>query len=177
MTSPASVPPRRRIRLGISACLLGDEVRYDGGHKRDAFLTDVLGPQVEWVKVCPEVEVGMGTPREPIQLVDENGAIHLRAVTTGIDHTASMTAYAASRVEALAAAGISGFVLKADSPSCGPSGVRVVDRSGTENRSGTGLFAQALAARFPGLPIVDERQLADPAMRDAFLARVFAYSR
>jgi uncharacterized protein YbbK (DUF523 family) len=175
MTSPASIPPRRRIRLGISACLLGDEVRYDGGHKRDEFLTSVLGPMVEWVKVCPEVEVGMGTPREPIHLVQENGVIRLRAVTTGIDHTASMTAYAASRVEALAAAGLSGFVLKADSPSCGPIGVRVVDRSGTETDSGIGLFAQALTARFPGLPIVDERQLADPSARNEFLARAFAY--
>ena len=177
MTPHASTPPSRRIRLGISACLLGDEVRYDGGHKRDAFLTDVLGPLVEWVKVCPEVEVGMGTPREPIRLVDESGVIRLRAVTTGIDHTASMTAFAAHRVEALAAAGLSGFVLKADSPSCGPSGVRVVDGSGTETRSGIGLFAQALAARFPDLPMADERQLADPAVREDFLARVFAYQQ
>jgi uncharacterized protein YbbK (DUF523 family) len=176
MASHASAPPRRRIRLGISACLLGDSVRYDGGHKRDAFLTTLLGPLVEWVTVCPEVEVGMGTPREPIRLVEEGGVIRLRTVTTGIDHTASMTAFAVRRVETLAAAGLSGFVLKADSPSCGPSGVRV-DGSGTETGSGSGLFAQILAARLPDLPIADERQLADPARREDFLARVFAYGR
>jgi uncharacterized protein YbbK (DUF523 family) len=161
MTSPASVPPRRRIRLGISACLLGDEVRYDGGHKRDAFLTTILAPLVEWVKVCPEVEVGMGTPREPIHLVNEGGGIRLQTVTTAIDHTDSMTAFAAKRVDALAAENLSGYILKAGSPSCG--------------LAGPGLFAQALLARFPDLPIADEEQLADPEFRENFLARVFAY--
>src|SRR5258708_7792245 len=111
--------PEPRIRLGISACLLGDEVRYDGGHKRDPFLTTVLGPFVEWVKVCPEVEVGMGTPRESIRLVDQHGAIRMLTVKTGIDHTASMTAYSARKAKELAAEDLSGYVLKKDSPSCG----------------------------------------------------------
>src|SRR5712672_2811301 len=93
-----------RIRIGISACLLGDEVRYDGGHKRDTFLTETLGPLVEWVKVCPEVESGMRTPREPIRLVDEGGVIRLRTVKTGVDHTASMTVYAATKTAALTGA-------------------------------------------------------------------------
>src|SRR6185369_3930997 len=120
----------RRIRLGISACLIGDEVRHDGGHKRDTYLADVLGPLVEWVKVCPEVEIGMGTPREPIELVNESGPIRLLTVTTRIDYTASMTAFAASRADALAAEGLSGFILKSHSPSCGLIGVKVhsVDR-------------------------------------------------
>jgi uncharacterized protein YbbK (DUF523 family) len=173
MSAAPNPPASPRIRLGTSACLLGDEVRYDGGHKRDAFLTTVLGPLVEWVNVCPEVEVGMGTPREPIRLVDEGGIIRLRAVETGVDHTASMTAYAAQRVAALA--DLSGYVLKSASPSCGLTDVRVWQRDGSTSPTGVGLFARALLARFPDLPIVDERQLADPKVRQDFLDRVFAY--
>src|ERR1700716_3864862 len=102
MTTPARTATAERIRIGVSACLLGDEVRYDGGHKRDPFLTDVLAPFVEWAKVCPEVEIGMGTPRESIRLTDEAGRIRLRTVKTGVDHTDAMTAYAARRTHALA---------------------------------------------------------------------------
>src|SRR5437868_5305776 len=127
------------IRIGVSSCLLGDQVRYDGGHKRDAFLIDALGPMVEWVKVCPEMEVGMGTPREPIRLVDGGGVIRLRTVRTGIDHTESMAAYAARRAEALAGERLSGFVLKAESPSCGVIGVKVHTAEGTSTPSGVGL--------------------------------------
>jgi uncharacterized protein YbbK (DUF523 family) len=166
----------RRIRLGISACLLGDEVRHDGGHKRDTYLTDVLGPLVEWVKVCPEVEIGMGTPREPIRLVDDDGRIRLLSVTTRVDHTASMAAYAARRADALAVEGLSGFVLKTDSPSCGMTGVKVHRTDGSSTRTGVGLFARALLARFPDLPIEEEGRLADPRRRDQFLERVLAYN-
>jgi uncharacterized protein YbbK (DUF523 family) len=169
------MPQSRRVRLGISACLLGDEVRYDGGHKRDTYLTDVLGPLVEWVKVCPEVEIGMGTPREPISLVDEDGQISLLSVTTRVDHTASMTAYAARRADALAVEDLSGFILKTDSPSCGLIGVKVHTADGRSTRTGVGLFAQALLARFPDLPIEEEGRLADPQRRAQFLERVFAY--
>jgi uncharacterized protein YbbK (DUF523 family) len=169
--------PAPRIRLGISACLLGDEVRYDGGHKRDPFLTTVLGPLVEWVKVCPEVEAGMGTPREPIHLVNEGGTIRLLTVTTRIDHTASMTAYAAQKAHALAAEDLCGFILKAESPSCGPAGVKVHPDAAPATKTGIGLFAQALLARFPDLPIEDEHGLADPQRREQFLERVSAYHR
>jgi uncharacterized protein YbbK (DUF523 family) len=165
----------RRIRLGISACLLGDEVRHDGGHKRDTYLTDVLGSLVEWVKVCPEVEIGMGTPREPIRLVDEDGRIRLVSVTTRVDYTASMSAFAARRADALAVEGLSGFVLKTDSPSCGMTGVKVHSTDGSSTRTGIGLFAKALRARFPDLPIEEEGRLADPQRRAQFLERVFAY--
>jgi uncharacterized protein YbbK (DUF523 family) len=151
------------IRIGVSACLLGDEVRYDGGHKRDQSLIDLFGPDVEWVKVCPEVEIGMGTPREPIQLVDERGAIRLVGVTSGTDHTAAMTAYAAKKVDALAAEDLSGYILKAGSPSCG--------------LAGPGLFARALLDRFPDLPIEEEGHLANPRQRERFLEQVLAYHR
>ena len=131
-----------RIRIGISACLLGDQVRYDGGHKRDGFLADVLGPLVELVKVCPEVEIGMGTPRESIRLTDEDGRIRLLTVKTGIDHTDAMTAYAARRTRALAGADLCGYVLKKDSPSCGMTRVKVYRGSGPPARR----------ARCPGPP-------------------------
>ena len=109
-----------RPRIGISACLLGDEVRFDGGHKRDQFLTAVLAPHVEWVRVCPEVEVGMGTPREPLRLVrDGDGSVRMIATRTGVDHTASLTAWSRRRLDQLASEHLSGYVLKKDSPSCG----------------------------------------------------------
>ena len=148
MTPPNPKTTNTRIRIGVSACLLGDEVRYDGGHKRNAFLTDTLGPLVEWVKVCPEVESGMSTPREPIRLVDENGTIRLRSVKTGVDHTASMTTYADARVAALAAEDLCGYILKKDSPSCGMTRVKVYGGEGSAVEVGVGIFAQALLTRF-----------------------------
>jgi uncharacterized protein YbbK (DUF523 family) len=164
-----------RIRIGISACLLGDEVRYDGGHKRDPILADVLGPFVEWVKVCPEVEIGLGTPRESIRLTDEDGRIRLVTVKTGVDHTDAMTAYAARRTDALAGAGLCGYVLKKDSPSCGMTRVKVYDGKGRPSRTGVGVFAAALLARFPHLPVEEEGRLADPRRLENFLERAFAY--
>jgi len=170
-------PASPRIRIGVSACLLGDEVRYDGGHKRDPFLADVLGAFVEWVKVCPEVEIGMGTPRESIRLTDEAGRIRLLTVTTGVDHTDAMTAYAARRTAALADADLCGYVLKQDSPSCGMARVKVYGGTGPPSRTGVGLFAAALLARFPHLPVEEEGGLADPRLRENFIERVFAYRR
>lgn len=159
-------------RVGVSACLLGDPVRYNGGHKRHAWLVDVLGREVEWVPVCPEVEIGLGTPRETIDLVrSDDGAVRLLTTTTRVDLTERMRQFAADRVEALAALDLSGFVLKADSPSCGLHGVRVV---GSDD-PGRGLFAEALVARLPRLPVVDERALEDPERRAAFVTHVRAY--
>ena len=137
----------------------------------------MLGPLVEWVKVCPEVEVGMGTPREPIRLVDDHGVIRLLTVKTGIDHTASMTAYSAKRATALAAEDLCGYVLKKDSPSCGMTRVKVYAGTAPGRRIGVGLFAQALLARFPHLPVEDEGRLTDPRLRENFVERVFAYRR
>jgi uncharacterized protein YbbK (DUF523 family) len=166
------------IRIGVSACLLGDEVRYDGGHKRDDILTHLLGPLVEWVKVCPEVEVGMGTPREPIHLVGRDGRIRLLTVNTGIDHTDAMTAYAARKMDTLAAERLSGYVLKKDSPSCGMARVNVsAGDGGPPTASGVGVFAAALLARFPDLPVEEEGRLRIRRLREEFIARVFAYHR
>ena len=137
----------------------------------------MLGPLVEWVKVCPEVESGMGTPRESIRLVDERGTIRLLTVKTGVDHTASMTAYSARKVMELAAEDLCGYVLKKDSPSCGMTRVKVYSGREPGKRTGVGVFAQALLARFPHLPVEEEGRLTDPRLRENFIERVFAYRR
>ena len=153
-----------RPRIGVSSCLLGERVRYDGGDKRDAWLVDELGPRVEWVPVCPEVEAGFGTPREPMQLERRGGRMALVTVESGRDVTDVLSAFAERRTGELAAASLDGYVFKAGSPSCGVDGVR-------------GLFADAVMQRLPDLPAVDERQLADPAARGRFVERVFARFR
>jgi FdhD protein len=164
-----------KLRIGISSCLLGDEVRFDGGHKRDASLIETLSPFVEWVRVCPEVELGLGVPREPVRLVSTAGDTRMVGVDSGIDHTEGMRAYARRRVEELAAMGLSAYVLKSKSPSCGPGDVKVYGDSGAPPQAGTGLFAAALSERFPDLPIEDESRLADAATRIRFLERASAY--
>jgi FdhD protein len=165
----------KRVRIGISSCLLGDEVRFDGGHKRDASLLEALDPYVDWVPVCPEVELGLGVPREPVRLVSAPGGPRMIAVHTAVDHTGPMQEYARRRVNELARANLSGYVLKAKSPSCGLYGVSVYDEAGTASATGTGLFAAALRRRLPDLPVEDEIRLADASVRDAFLARARSY--
>jgi uncharacterized protein YbbK (DUF523 family)/uncharacterized protein YbgA (DUF1722 family) len=188
------------VRVGISRCLLGERVRYDGGHKHDPFLTETLARYVEFVPVCPEVEVGMGTPREPIRLVELGGEIRLRGVRSDIDHTAEMRRYARRRARELAACNLSGFVLKKDSPSCGMEHVKVWQgtgagaddssrrstaaarsRGGTARgravRRGVGLFALALLEALPNLPVEDEGRLSEPSLRENWVERVFAYHR
>jgi uncharacterized protein YbgA (DUF1722 family)/uncharacterized protein YbbK (DUF523 family) len=162
------------IRVGISACLLGEEVRYDGGHKRDSFLTDVLGEFVQFVRVCPEVEAGFGTPREAMHLRHE---LRLVTVKTNRDVTAQMDRFIRQRVPELEADDLSGYVLKKNSPSCGLERVKVYDRHGVAGTRGRGLFAEALVRRFPLLPVEEEGRLNDPRLRENFIERVFAYSR
>ena len=170
-----AAPPRPRV--GISSCLLGEAVRYDGGHKRDATLAGVVGPLVEWVPVCPEVEMGLGVPRPPMQLVQLGTTTHLITPSTGDDHTALMTSWSTRRLDELAAARLSGYVLKGRSPSCGLAAVPIFDASGEPAGASRGLFAAALVTRFPHLPIAEETTLADPDQRSDFLARVFAHHR
>jgi uncharacterized protein YbgA (DUF1722 family)/uncharacterized protein YbbK (DUF523 family) len=167
----------RPIRVGISACLLGHEVRFDGGHKRDAFLTETFGRFVEWVPVCPEVECGLGTPRESMRLVRVEDGVRLITVKSAVDLTTQLERFSRSRVSALAREGLSGYVLKKDSPSCGLERVKVYDHHGTPARGGRGLFAAALVDTFPHLPVEEEGRLADPRLRDNFVERVFAYWR
>ncbi len=166
----------RPIRIGVSSCLLGCKVRFDGGHKRDDFLVDTFGQWVQWVPVCPEVEVGMGTPRESIRLVAGGDGVRLLAPKSGSDWTEAMTSFAAARVAGLADEELCGYVLKKDSPTCGMERVKVYG-AGMPTRSGRGVFAAALLARFPHLPVEEEGRLCDPRLRGNFVERVFAYHR
>jgi uncharacterized protein YbgA (DUF1722 family)/uncharacterized protein YbbK (DUF523 family) len=153
-------------------------VRFDGGHKRDHFLNEVLGPHVEWVRVCPEVEVGMGTPRETLRLVrDGDGAVRMMTTRTAIDWTPRMRRWSERRLEELAREDLSGYVLKKDSPSCGMERVKIYGGSGMPARTGRGIFADALLARFRNLPVEEEGRLGDARLRENFLERVFAYWR
>jgi len=149
-------------RVGVSACLLGEAVRWDGRHKREEWIVRDLAAVVTLVPVCPEVEMGLGVPRPPIR-IDGDG--RLVTVDGGVDLTARMARFAADRLAALE--GIAGFVLKANSPSCGKTGVPHGDHA-----TGPGLFAAALLRRFPDLPVEDEVRLRDPAIRAAFLRRI-----
>ena len=174
---------RGRPRVGISRCLLGDEVRYDGGHKRDDLLISTLGSLDQWVAVCPEVEAGMGTPREAIDLVASDDGVTVAAarvrvlgVSSRIDWTETMVMFSAARVRELLDQDLDGYVLKADSPSCGLERVRVHRENGV-SRDGRGLFAEALVTAFPDMPIEDERRLGDPVVRDAFIVQVFERRR
>ncbi len=168
-------PGHRNVRLGVSACLLGQAVRYDGGHKRDSFLTETLGPFVEWVPVCPEVEIGLPIPRTPIRLVGAARAPRLVVETTGDDLTERMRRYASAKARELEALGLCGYVLKSGSPSCGLLGVPVYREDGERSSGdGRGLFAAALAERLPALPIEEEGRLADPVVQRNFIERVLA---
>ena len=167
---------RETLRIGISQCLLGDKVRYDGGHKCDSFLIEALGRHVEWVPVCPEVELGLGTPREPMRLVGDLQAPRLVTITTGIDHTDAMNRFARQRVRQLEALDLSGYVFKADSPSCGITQVPLFNQD-IETNDGVGLFARAFIEYFPLIPIEEESRLHDPQAVNSFLERVLAYRR
>jgi uncharacterized protein YbbK (DUF523 family)/uncharacterized protein YbgA (DUF1722 family) len=168
---------RERIRLGISACLLGEPVRFDGGHKRDPFLVESLGQFVDWVPVCPEVESGLDAPRESMRLVQADGRIRLLTNKTAQDHTTRMRSYARRRVEELVDGELCGFVLKKDSPTCGLERVKVYGAAEVPAKSGRGLFADALVTRFPLLPVEEEGRLNDPRLRENFVERIFAYRR
>ena len=166
---------KRPIRIGISACLLGQPVRFDGGHKRDAFLTETFGRFVEWVPICPEAECGFGTPREAMRLVGAEDGVRMLTIKSRVDLTTAMERYSRSRVAALAREDLSGYVLKKDSPSCGLERVKVYDHHGKCARTGRGLFATALVNAFPHLPVEEEGRLTSPGLRDNFVERVFAY--
>jgi uncharacterized protein YbgA (DUF1722 family)/uncharacterized protein YbbK (DUF523 family) len=177
MKTPAVERSVAPVRVGISSCLLGENVRFDGGHKRDRFLTDTLAQFVEWVPVCPEMEMGLGAPRESLRLVGDALDPRLVAPKSGSDHTEGMKAYARDRFEILEGLELSGYLLKSDSPSCGMERVRVYGDASMPMKKGAGIFARALMERFPLLPVEEEGRLHDPAIRESFFERLFAYRR
>jgi len=180
-TTPEQSAPTSRspetLRIGISRCLLGDEVRFDGGHKRDSFLTDTFSQFVEWVPVCPEFEAGLGIPREAMRLVGTPEAPRLITIKTKKDHTDLLHRYAKQKVQELEHFDLDGFVFKKDSPSCGVHRVRIYNDAGMPNRQGRGLFAHTYIERNPLVPIEEDGRLNDPVLRENFVERVFCFHR
>ena len=167
----------RKIKLGISTCLLGENVRFDGGHKLDRFLTNTLGQYVEYVPVCPEVECGLPVPRESMHLEGDPDAPRLVTSRTKQDMTEKMVNWARRRVADLEKEGLMGFIFKSDSPSSGMERVRVYNEKGMPVKKGVGMFARAFMEHFPLLPVEEEGRLHDPKLRDNFIERIFALAR
>lgn len=165
------------IKIGISQCLLGDRVRYDGTHKRDHFLVDTLGSYISYVPVCPEVECGMPTPRESLRLVGNPECPRLVTRQSGRDYTNQMMTWANTRLDELAKADLCGFIFKKGSPSSGLFRVRVYTEDGIPGRVGTGIFAGEFKKRFPLIPVEEEGRLNDPKLRENFIEQIFSMKR
>jgi len=168
-----------RIRVGISSCLLGNSVRFDGGDKHNSYVTHTLNNYFDFQTFCPEVEAGMSIPRPPIHLVRDNNVISIKEVKNWQnDHTKRLQDFCTTtdkRIEPLC-----GFILKKDSPSCGMERVKVYNKQQPKSppmRVGTGVFAAYLKKHYPLLPLEDEGRLNDPVLRENFIERVFIYHR
>lgn len=167
-----------KIRLGISSCLLGNKVRYDGQHKYDIWLVEQLGPYVEYVPVCPEVECGLPVPREAMRLVGSAENPKLITINSKIDHTDRMKKYSETRIEKLAREQLCGFVFKSKSPSSGMERVKIYpEKGGAASKTGVGLFAREFMNTFPLLPVEEEGRLHDPTIRENFIERIFIVQR
>lgn len=165
------------IRILISSCLLGENVRYDGGHKKDALLVETLGPFVEWVPICPEVDYGLPTPREAMRLIGDPDAPRLVTSKGWEDHTGGMLRWSLSRLRELEALDLCGYICKKDSPSSGMTRVKVYGETGVPSRTGAGIFTKAFMDRFPLLPVEEEGRLHDPVLREMFIGKVFTLRR
>jgi uncharacterized protein YbgA (DUF1722 family)/uncharacterized protein YbbK (DUF523 family) len=167
-----------KIRLGVSSCLLGAKVRYDGGHQFNRYLHDVLGEYVEYVPVCPEVEVGLPVPRDTMRLVtDDNVDVRLVFSRSGEDMTERMEAWAKERIRLLENEQLDGFVFKSKSPSSGMERVKVYGANGMPRKNGTGIFARVFIDSFPLLPVEEEGRLNDPKLRENFITAIFTMRR
>ncbi|HID83203.1 MAG TPA: DUF523 domain-containing protein [Chromatiales bacterium] len=166
-----------KIKIGISSCLLGNEVRYDGGHKRDANVIDELGKYFDFVAFCPEVETGMGVPRKPVHLVRRGKEIlALQVDNHARDFTRQLKVFSHDTHRKISE--LCGFILKENSPSCGMQSVRVYQDNAVDemlDREGEGIFARSLKKQFPRLPLEEEDGLHDPVLRKNFVECVFAY--
>jgi uncharacterized protein YbgA (DUF1722 family)/uncharacterized protein YbbK (DUF523 family) len=165
------------FRIGISSCLLGNEVRWNAGHKLDKYLTRTLGMFVEYVPVCPEVEVGLGIPRESMRLVGDPDAPRLITFKSKTDHTERMLAWANKRVMELEKEDLCGFIFKSDSPSSGMIRVKVYNDKGMPHKVGIGIFARAFMEHFPLIPVEDDGRLNDPSIRENFILQIFTLKR
>ena len=167
--------PREKIRIGISSCLIGNKVRYDGSHKRDRYIVDTLGRFFEWVSVCPEVEYGLPVPREAMRLERNPGSPRIVTISTGIDHTEGMLRWARKKLKDIESDNLCGFIFKSRSPSSGIRGVKVYANSKLLNRRGIGIFGAAFIEHFPLMPVIDDDMLHDPRLRKKFMERVLVY--
>lgn len=165
------------IKIGVSRCLLGEAVRYDGGHKHDRFITDTLGQYVQYVPVCPEVECGLPIPREAMHLTGTPEAPRLVTVKTGRDHTERMVRWAKERLAGLDREGLCGFIFKSNSPSSGMERVKIYTGQGMPVKKGRGIFAGIFMDRFPLIPVEDDGRLHDPGLRENFIERIFTLQR
>jgi uncharacterized protein YbgA (DUF1722 family)/uncharacterized protein YbbK (DUF523 family) len=166
-----------RIIIGVSACLLGENVRWNGGHARDRFITDILSQYVDFVQVCPEVEAGFPVPRETFRLVGDPENPRLVTSKNKVDHTDRMRRWAAKRVAELEKENLCGFIFKKDSPNSGLFRVKVYSDSGMPVKQGVGLFARAFTERFPRVPVEEEGRLHDPVLRETFIELIFTLKR
>ena len=163
--------------VGISPCLLGKKVRYDGGQRRNRYITDILGKYFAWIPVCPEVEYGLGIPREPMQLVGDRAKPRIVTISTGIDHTDGMVKWVENKLVELEKEDLCGFIFKSKSPSSAIRGVRIISPSGGECGVGPGIFGGAFIKHFSLIPAIDDEQLGNPVLRKDFLEKVFALKR
>ena len=166
-----------KIKIGISSCLLGNAVRYDGGHKLDRFLRDTLGQYVEYVPVCPEAECGLGIPREAMRLEGQADSPRLVTRQTRVDKTEMMVRWAQKRVAELEGENLCGFIFKSDSPSSGMERIKVYDEKGMPAKTGVGIFARIFMEHFPLLPVEEEGRLHDTQLRENFIERIFTLQR
>jgi uncharacterized protein YbgA (DUF1722 family)/uncharacterized protein YbbK (DUF523 family) len=166
-----------KFRIGISSCLLGNEVRWNAGHKLDRYLTRTLGQFVEYVPVCPEVEVGLGIPRESMRLVGDPENPRLITFKSKTDHTDRMLTWAKKRVRELEKENLCGFIFKSDSPSSGMIRVKVYNDKGMPHKVGIGIFARAFMEHFPLIPVEDDGRLNDPLIRENFVLQIFTMKR
>ena len=166
-----------KIKIGISSCLLGKKVRWDGGHKHNDYITDHLGLFFTFVDACPELEVGMGIPREPVRLVKRDDEIHMVGVKTEEEWTSRIQRYSKAKAAAPEMSDLCGYIFKKDSPSCGVERVKVYGPSGVAEKKGQGMFFKAVSERHPLLPIEEEGRLCDIDLRENFIERVFAFSK
>ena len=167
----------QKIKIGISTCLLGEKVRYDGGHKLDRYITDTLGHYFEWVPVCPEVEYGLPVPRESMHLIGDPASPRIVTVKTGVDHTEGMKKWAEDKLRQLEKEDLCGFIFKSKSPSSGIGGIKVYTSSGMPSNRGTGIFGGAFMRYFPLIPVIDDGRLHNPNLRENFIEQVLVYKR
>jgi uncharacterized protein YbgA (DUF1722 family)/uncharacterized protein YbbK (DUF523 family) len=168
----------KKLRIGISTCLLGESVRYDGGHALDQYITGTFGRYMEFIPVCPEMEAGFGVPREPIRLVGDPDSPRLMTRNTDKDLTDTMMNWAGRRVRELEKEDLRGFIFKSKSPSSGMERVKVyTGKKRMPVKKGVGLFARAFMEHFPLIPAEDDGRLHDPDLRENFIERIFTLDR